>query len=75
MKRKPTEIVQIGLRLRENLRGQLEAHAKSKAVSLNSEIVSRLEKSLLLEFMLGDNARTSIPEPGHVRRLPERQRR
>ena len=46
-KRKKTDIVQFKIRLRETLRRQLEAAAHTKDISLNSEIVSRLEQSFV----------------------------
>ena len=46
-KRKKTDIVQFKIRLRERLREQLEAAAHAKDISLNSEIVSRLEQSFV----------------------------
>ena len=45
MARKKTAIVNLTLRLREDLRRQLEREAKQKDQSLNAEIVSRLEQS------------------------------
>jgi len=44
-KRKRTDVVKLQLRLRESLRKQLEDAARVKDVSLNSEMVSRLEES------------------------------
>jgi hypothetical protein len=44
-KRKATEIVTLSLRIREELRRQLEDAAKVHRQSLNAEIVSRLEAS------------------------------
>lgn len=40
--RAPTDIVQLSLRIREKERRKLEAIAKSKGVSMNGEILSRL---------------------------------
>src|SRR5262249_53616906 len=58
-KRKKTDIVQFKLRIREELRRQLEAAAWSEERSLNSEIAHRLEdsfteerNSILLESLL-----------------------
>jgi hypothetical protein len=45
MARRPTDILQIGLRLREGLRRKLENAAKKRRVSLNSEMLFRLEDS------------------------------
>ena len=44
-KRKPTQIVQVGTRMPESLRARLEKAAKAAGVSLNGEIVRRLERS------------------------------
>src|SRR5215467_12532735 len=44
-KRKRTDVVKLQLRIRESLRKQLEDAARVKDVSLNSEMVSRLEES------------------------------
>jgi hypothetical protein len=45
MKRKPTQMVQAGARMQEGLRARLEKAAKARGVSLNAEIVHRLEES------------------------------
>jgi hypothetical protein len=45
MPRKPSEITQIGLRLRERLRVRLERAAKARGTSLNSEMADRLARS------------------------------
>ena len=46
-KRKRTDVVKLQLRIRESLRKQLEDAARVKDVSLNAEMVSRLEQSLV----------------------------
>jgi Arc-like DNA binding domain len=46
-KRKKTDTVQLKVRLREALRRRLESGAKANEISLNSEIVTRLEQSIL----------------------------
>ncbi len=51
-KRKPTDTIQINLRLKEHLRRRLEAAAKARQVSLNYEMASRLERSLAGESEL-----------------------
>jgi hypothetical protein len=55
--RKTTDIVQLKLRLREELRRLLEREAKKRDHSLNTEIVDRLEESFRrpesLDEMLG----------------------
>lgn len=43
--RRPTDIVQLKLRLRETDRAALEQSAQERGVSLNSEIVDRLRES------------------------------
>jgi len=47
VKRKPTETVQVPVRMQERLRAALEKAAKERGekTSLNSEIVRRLEQS------------------------------
>lgn len=51
-KRKKTDIVQLKLRMREALRKRLETAARGEEISLNSEMVRRLESS----FLMGQNA-------------------
>ena len=46
MARKPSDIVQPNLRIREALRRRLEERAKKNKVSLNIEMTHRLERSL-----------------------------
>jgi hypothetical protein len=43
--RKPTDVAHVNLRIRENLRRRLETEAKHHRVSLNSEMLARLEAS------------------------------
>jgi predicted membrane chloride channel (bestrophin family) len=45
MPRKPSDIVQPNLRIREDLRRRLEAAAKKRGVSLNFEMTERLKQS------------------------------
>ena len=45
MARKPSDIVQPNLRIREELRRRLEREAKKRDVSLNNEMTYRLERS------------------------------
>ena len=45
MARKPTDIVQYKLRIRESLRRRIEQAAKKGGVSANQEMASRLERS------------------------------
>jgi hypothetical protein len=49
VERDETAKAQIKLRLREPLRAKLEEEAKKRAFSLNSEVIRRLENSLLDE--------------------------
>ena len=49
IKRKSSDRVQIGLRLREDLRRKLESQANDHNISINGEIESRLERSFLDE--------------------------
>jgi len=50
MKRQPTDRVQLKLRMRENLRRKLATAARARDVSLNSEILARLEQSFVLDL-------------------------
>jgi hypothetical protein len=45
MARKPTDIIQLKVRMRERLRAQLEREAGRQGHSMNAEIVRRLERS------------------------------
>ena len=45
MPRKPMQVVQVNLRIREGLRRQLEREAKRRGVSLNFEMTSRLQET------------------------------
>jgi hypothetical protein len=45
MPRKPTDTIQVNLRIKEALRRRLEAAAKKRDVSLNFEMVDRLKES------------------------------
>lgn len=49
MERKPTDIVQLKLRIREDLRQQLEADATERRISMNAAMAERLEWSFLLD--------------------------
>jgi len=51
-KRPGSATVQVGLRLKENLRKRLAAEAERAGRSLNLEIVNRLERSLEFEMHL-----------------------
>jgi hypothetical protein len=44
-RRKPTDIVQLRLRLPDGLRRLIETEAKQRKTSLNKELVRRLQKS------------------------------
>src|SRR5262245_37131858 len=48
-----TAVVQLKTRMREPLRARLEAGAKRRGVSLNTEIVERLEQSFTKEDAFG----------------------
>lgn len=53
-KRKDSDRVQIGLRLREDMRRKLETAAKTNGQSINAEIESRLENSFRREERIAD---------------------
>jgi ribosomal protein L18E len=46
MPRKPVDIAHVNLRIREHLRQRLETAAKQNRISLNGEVMRRLEASL-----------------------------
>lgn len=52
MARKPSDIVQPNLRIREELRRRLEQAAKKRGVSINYEMTSRLKESFDREELL-----------------------
>ena len=49
--REPSDIVQLKVRMREQLRARLEQEANHKRVSLNFEIVARLEGTFARELL------------------------
>jgi hypothetical protein len=49
--RKKTDLVQCGLRLREELRHRVEVEARKNRVPLNQEIARRLERSFDADAM------------------------
>lgn len=52
MKRKPTSIIQLKVRMTEALRARLEGEAKREGTSINGQIVERLKQSFKLDDML-----------------------
>jgi uncharacterized protein (DUF1778 family) len=50
-KRKPTDKVQLKIRLPEEIRSLLEKAAKTKGVSLNQEFIDRLDKTITAEMV------------------------
>src|SRR5271167_3600851 len=52
MRRKPTDTVQINLRIKEAERRKLEAAAKSNGVSLNAEMAARIARTFRQTAML-----------------------
>ena len=52
MPREPVDIVHVNLRIRENLRRDLEHEAKKHQVSLNYEITSRLQQTFEQQHIL-----------------------
>jgi hypothetical protein len=49
MERRPTDTVQLKLRIREDLRQQLEADASARKISMNAAMTERLEWSFLID--------------------------
>jgi hypothetical protein len=60
LRRKESETVQTGLRMKEQLRMRLEEAARERGVSLNAEIVTRLERSLAQEEAFGSAAAKQV---------------
>ncbi len=52
-KRSRSDTIQLKARMKEPLRAKLEAAATAKGVSLNAEMVHRLEQSFLADDFLG----------------------
>ena len=63
-RKKPTDWAHTGLRMREALRGRLEASAKLNGVSLNQEMLNRIERSFAKDDgergLLGEGNRASF---------------
>src|SRR5688500_1280952 len=55
-RRDKTETVQVGLRLKEPLRKALDEAARQRRVSMNAEIVARLERSFEAEDRFGGSS-------------------
>ena len=81
-KRKKTATVQLKVRMKEPLRGQLEKAAKARGVSLNSEAVDRLDRSFhnqalvneVLEAMFGKPLAATLLTIGRAMDNPGRMR-
>jgi hypothetical protein len=67
MARRPTDIVQPNLRIREGLRRELKREADKNRVSLNVEMTRRLERSLEQEAV-----QSNAVVAGHIRDAWER---
>jgi hypothetical protein len=72
IKRKKTDYVQFKIRLRESLRKQLEDAARVKDVSLNSEMVSRLEESFTRASMQDERNKMRATVRDEVEKLTEK---
>jgi Arc-like DNA binding domain len=59
-RRKESETVQTGLRMKEQLRARLEEAAREHGVSLNAEVVTRLERSFAQEEAFGSPAAKQV---------------
>jgi hypothetical protein len=59
-RRKESETVQVGLRMKEPLRATLDEVARQRGVSMNAEIVARLERTLGEEDRFGGPAMLPI---------------
>jgi hypothetical protein len=65
MSRKPTDLVKLNLRFSERLRAKFEKQATKNNQSLNSEIVSHLEKSLAADARMAEFREYLETEWGH----------
>jgi hypothetical protein len=54
MSRNKSATVQIGVRLPESLRANIEKAAKQRGVSMNAEFIARIERSIGLSGLLGE---------------------
>jgi hypothetical protein len=55
-----TETVQVGLRLKESLRATLDEAARERGVSMNAELVARLERSVQQDRIFGSAAAQQV---------------
>lgn len=67
MSRKPTETVQVNLRIKEALRRRLEREAKKRGVSLNYEMTSRIDQSFNIEGLRDQETVTEDMKGAHAR--------
>jgi hypothetical protein len=72
MSRKPTDTVQVGLRIRESLRRQLEKESEKHRCSINQEMAMRLEDSFRADALRSIDASASYLA-NHVARLDARE--
>lgn len=54
MEREQSDIIQLKVRMKESMRAQLEKIAQTRAISMNAEIVDRLERSFRDQALLLD---------------------
>ena len=71
-KRKRTDVVKLQLRIRESLRKQLEDAARVKDVSLNNEMVYRLEESFTRASMQDELNKMRANVRDELKKLTER---
>ncbi|HEY7549261.1 MAG TPA: Arc family DNA-binding protein [Hyphomicrobiaceae bacterium] len=62
-KRKPSDLIQLKVRMTEALRAQLEKDAERHGSSINSEIVRRLEHSFDRSHLLGEVLELTFGKP------------
>jgi len=70
MERKATDIVQLKLRIREDLRQKLEAAAAARKVSMNTLMAERLERSFALDEAVLD---IRLPHRADLQRVAAEQ--
>lgn len=60
MERNPTDIVQLKLRIREDMRQRLEADGRARKVSMNTAIVERLDASFFFDEIKATSGRPDL---------------
>jgi hypothetical protein len=72
MPRKPTQIVQLKLRIQERLRREVEKRAKKSGRSLNAELVTLIEAAIAMGSFedIAEKLREQIEQMERLREKP-----